>query len=91
MRGNYHRYKPMDRSQTAPTRSYKVVLTPDTEEGGFVVTVPALRGVVTEGDTREEAVANAREAIALYIADLAAHGEPIPDDVDVEPVEIPAA
>jgi antitoxin HicB len=91
MRGNYHRYKVMDRSQTAPTRSYKVVLTPDTEEGGFVVTVPALRGVVTEGDTREEAVANAREAIALYIADLVAHGEPIPDDVDVEPVEIPAA
>jgi len=75
----------------SPARSYQIILTPDLEEGGFVVTVPALRGVVTEGDTREEALENARDAIAIYIEDLIAHGEPVPDDVVVEAVEIPAA
>jgi antitoxin HicB len=81
----------MNRSHATRTRSYKVVLVPDAEKGGFVVTVPALKGVVTEGDTREQALVNAREAITLYVEDLAAHGETIPEDVDVEPVEIPAA
>ena len=42
-------------------------------EGGYTVVVPALPGCISEGDTREEAFENIREAIALYL-------EPIEDD-----------
>ena len=35
---------------------------------------------MTEGDTLEEALANARDAIALYLEDVAANGEPIPEE-----------
>lgn len=45
-----------------------VILIPDREVGGYTVEVPSLPGCVTEGDTVEEALANAREAIDLYIA-----------------------
>jgi len=43
------------------------------DEGGYTATVPALPGCISEGDTREEALANIREAIALYL-------EPVEDD-----------
>jgi antitoxin HicB len=58
---------------------YTVLLDPD-EEGGYAVTVPALPGVVTQGDTLEEALEMARDAIALYLEDLIADGEPIPTE-----------
>jgi antitoxin HicB len=45
----------------------RVILIPDTEVGGYIVEVPNLPGCVTQGDTVEEALANAREAIDLYI------------------------
>jgi predicted RNase H-like HicB family nuclease len=45
---------------------FKVVLEPS-EEGGFTVLVPALPGCISEGDTVEEALANIREAIELYL------------------------
>jgi predicted RNase H-like HicB family nuclease len=48
------------------------------EEGGFHAFVPALRGCHTQGDTEEEALVNAQEAITIYIESLKAHGEPIP-------------
>ncbi|MFM9957012.1 MAG: type II toxin-antitoxin system HicB family antitoxin [Phycisphaerales bacterium] len=66
---------------------YTVVLTPDVD-GGFVVTVPALPGCVTQGDTREEALANAREAITLYIEDCVASGDPVPSEDSREYVDI---
>ena len=47
------------------------------QEGGFTVTVPALPGCITEGDTFEEAVEMAKDAIALFIEDMKAHNEPI--------------
>ena len=50
----------------------KVVLEPS-EEGGYTTYVPSLPGCISEGDTKEEALANVREAIALYL-------EPIEDD-----------
>lgn len=59
-------------------RRYTILLTPDPENGGYTVRVPVLPVCNTEGDTREEAIANAREAIAAYIADLEAGGEPVP-------------
>ena len=45
---------------------FYVVLEP-AEEGGFNVTVPALDGCFTEGETEEEALQNAREAILCYL------------------------
>lgn len=57
--------------------TYTIHLEP-AEEGGFVVTVPALSGCVTEGDTYEQAIANAREAIEGFVEALAAGGQAIP-------------
>lgn len=59
---------------------YEVVLIPDDEAGGYTVEVPALPGCFTEGDTIDEALANAREAIESYIGSLVKDGEPIPED-----------
>jgi antitoxin HicB len=55
---------------------YAILLTP--EEGGYTVRVPALPGIATEGDTLEEAIAMAEDAIRLYIEELIAEGEPVP-------------
>ena len=49
--------------------NYTVLFMP-AEEGGFVVTCPALPGLVTEGDTLEEARAMAQDAIRAYIESL---------------------
>jgi predicted RNase H-like HicB family nuclease len=59
---------------------YTVVLFPEPEEGGFSVIVPALPGCVTQGDTLEEALTNAREAIQVHVRGLAKHGEIIPEE-----------
>lgn len=61
-------------------RSFTIVLEPDPEEGGYIVIVPALPGCITQGDTVEECVANAQEAIELYLDDLRGSGEPIPEE-----------
>jgi predicted RNase H-like HicB family nuclease len=50
----------------------KIVLEPS-EEGGYTAIVPSLPGCISEGDTKEEALKNIREAIELYI-------EPVEDD-----------
>lgn len=62
------------------SRTFTIILEP-AEEGGFVVSVPALPEVGTQGDTRDEALANAREAIELVIEHRLARGEPVPADV----------
>jgi len=54
----------------------KVVFEPS-DEGGYTVHVPSLPGCVSEGDTLEEAQANIREAIEVYL-------EPVDDDWIVE-------
>ena len=56
---------------------YSVVLEP-AEEGGFIVHVPALPEVCTEGDTEAEALAMAKDAIELVIASRIERGEPVP-------------
>lgn len=49
-------------------------------EGGYVASVPCLPGCHSQGDTLEETEANIKEAIALYLESLIAHGEPIPEE-----------
>ncbi len=62
------------------TRQYTIVLIPEPEEGGYSVLVPALPGCVTQGETVEECIAMAQDAIAGWIAVAQKHGEPIPDE-----------
>jgi predicted RNase H-like HicB family nuclease len=64
---------------------YVVVLKPTKydDEVGYTVNVPSLRGCVTEGDTVEQAIANAREAIAAYVESLRERGEPVPPSDEV--------
>ena len=56
---------------------YTVVFEP-AEEGGYVVTVPALPGLVTEGDSLEDAREMVKDAIRGYLESLRKHGEEIP-------------
>jgi len=69
---------------------YTVVLEQESD-GGYVASVPALPGCVSQGDTRAQALANIREAIELYIEDCRAAGDPIPTEAGKEFVEIEAA
>ncbi len=71
---------------------YTVLMTPDAT-GGYVVTCPALPGVVTQGETLEEARINAAEAIDLYLEVLQEDGEQIPEDVTpiIEPLSVRVA
>ena len=64
------------------TLSYRVLLRKE-PEGGFTVNVPSLPGCVTFGETLEESMRMAREAIELYIESLLAHGEEIPSEHEV--------
>jgi antitoxin HicB len=58
---------------------YTVLFEP-AEEGGYVVTCPALPGLVTEGDTLDEARAMAADAVRGYLTSLRKDGLPIPPD-----------
>jgi predicted RNase H-like HicB family nuclease len=61
--------------------SYTAHFQPD-GEGGFIVTVPALPGVVTFGQTFEEAKANATEATLCHLEGMIQDGEPVPVESD---------
>ena len=63
-------------------RTYRVVLDPDPEEGGYTVTVPAVPGVVTQGVTIEQCLERVQEAIELHLAVMAEDGEPIEIELD---------
>jgi antitoxin HicB len=66
------------------TKEYHfTVLFEPAEEGGYVVTCPALPGLVTEGDTLEEAREMARDAIKAYLESLQKDGRPIPQDKEL--------
>jgi antitoxin HicB len=62
---------------------FSVILEPQAE-GGFTVLVPALPEVVTEGDSEEEALANAKEAIRAVLSYRQDSGIPIPADAHPE-------
>ncbi len=58
---------------------FKVLLDPDEEMGGYVVTCPALPGCYSQGDTIDEALANIKEAILLCLEDMQAQNQPVLD------------
>lgn len=57
---------------------YSIILQPWEDGQGYTVLVPALPGCITQGATRDEAVANAREAILCHIEGLRKAGEEVP-------------
>jgi predicted RNase H-like HicB family nuclease len=69
---------------------YTVVLEKE-DDGGYVASVPALAGCVSQGDDRAQALENIREAIELYIEDCRDAGDPVPTDAGKEFVEVDAA
>jgi len=70
-------------------RRFKIVLEWNEEGGGYTVTVPALPGCITQGDTREEAVKRAQEAIEGFIEALKIIGKPVPEsDVEIAEVQV---
>ena len=68
----------------------KFLVTLESDEDGFIVAeCPSLPGCVSQGKTREEALANITEAIKGYIASLRKHGQPIPK-AELTEVEVTA-
>lgn len=63
-------------------KRYTIILEPDMEEGGYTVLVPALPGCITQGETLEQCIERAKEAITGYIESLQAHGEPVPEETE---------
>jgi predicted RNase H-like HicB family nuclease len=57
----------------------QIILYPG-EDGYWVAECPSLPGCISQGQTKEEAIANIREAIQVYIAALEEDGLPVPKD-----------
>lgn len=66
---------------------YRVNICQD-EDSVFVVECPSLPGCISQGGTRDEALANIRDAIIGYLQSLRMHGEPIPPFITEELLEI---
>jgi predicted RNase H-like HicB family nuclease len=64
-----------------------VVLIPD-DDGGYVVECPVIPGCISQADTREEALANIKDAIALCLENQAAEGWEVPAEVEVTKVAV---
>jgi antitoxin HicB len=69
----------MEKPSSQKILKYTAVFEP-AEEGGYVVSVPALPGCVTEGDTFEEAVLMIQDAAEGYLAVLKEEGQEIPEE-----------
>lgn len=61
--------------------TYKILLHKE-PEGSYTVSVPALPGCITFGESVEHSIQMAKEAIELYIEELQERGEDIPDDTE---------
>ena len=57
-------------------------------DGGFVVECPVIPGCISQGDTREEALANIRDAIELCLENQAAEGWELPDQIEITKVAV---
>ena len=66
---------------------FRVLIEPD-EDGVFVAECPTLPGCISQGKTRDEAIANIKDAIQGYLASLEKHDEPVPPPITEEVVEV---
>ena len=60
-------------------------------ESGYVAIAPALKGCVSQGKTKEEALKNIKEAIEVYIESLLEDGLPVPTEVGKDFVQLEVA
>ncbi|MCZ6751811.1 MAG: type II toxin-antitoxin system HicB family antitoxin [Acidobacteria bacterium] len=66
---------------------YTVILEMESD-GGYVANIPVLPGCVSQGDTREEVMANILEAAEVYIEDCIQAGDPVPTEAGKEYIEL---
>jgi len=72
-------------ADVAERRAYRVLLTPEPDDGGYVVRVPAFPAIITQGDDISDALTMAQDAIALELAAARDAGtQPPPPDADGE-------
>jgi len=68
---------------------YIAVFESDKKMGGYSVTIPALPGCISEGDTFEEALKNIQEAAELYLEDCKNNSNmPFENDAIVAPIKV---
>lgn len=84
---NSRRIRWYDQNQRLNSMRYTVILEQEAD-GGYVATVPALPGCVSQGDTHDEVMRNIREAADLYIEDCIAAGDPVPTEAGREYFEL---
>src|SRR4051794_22117653 len=70
-------------------REIELIFEPQ-EEGGYHVYAPELPGLHTQGEDMDDALANANEAVALYVEGLREDGEPLDSGVIRRSVPLPA-
>ncbi|HEY0545088.1 MAG TPA: type II toxin-antitoxin system HicB family antitoxin [Pyrinomonadaceae bacterium] len=71
--------------------TYNVIITPN-DPDGYLVTCPALPGLVTQGDTLEEAREMAADALACHLESMIEDGETPPEDLTIiTPVSVRVA
>lgn len=66
---------------------YRILIEQD-EDGVFIAECPSLPGCISQGETRNEALSNIKDAIEGYIASLKKHDEPIPLAIYEELLEV---
>lgn len=66
---------------------YRIIIEQD-EHGVFVAECPTLPGCISQGNSREEVLANIQDAIKGYLESLKKHDEPIPPSIEEEVVEV---
>jgi predicted RNase H-like HicB family nuclease len=69
---------------------YTVIIEPG-KESGYVAYVPVLKGCVSQGKTKAEAIRNIKEAVELYIEALLEDGIPVPTEAGKDTVELEVA
>jgi len=78
----------MVKKKLAKVFKYTAIFEPE-EVGGYSVTIPALPGCISQGDTFEEALTNIKEAAELYLEDLKESEIPREEKpIVVSPIEV---
>ena len=67
------------------------VIVEEGRESGYVAYAPALKGCVSQGETKEEALRNVKEAMEAYVEALLEDGLPVPVEVGKDTVELEVA
>jgi len=60
-------------------------------ESGYIAYAPALKGCVSQGETREQVIKNIKEAMEIYIEALLEDGLPVPTEIGKDMVELEVA